>query len=105
MERVPASHFSNEFLTIGFVDARYYIPIDFNDFNPLPFWMKSFHFLRAGQGRTPLHWTAMVGRCSTAELLLANGAQVDALDFGHLVVQESFIWVFPKIGVPPNHPF
>lgn len=58
------------------------IPIDFN---PLPSQMKSFPTSSPRvQGRTPLHWTAMVGRCSTAELLLANGAEVDALDFGHL---------------------
>ena len=35
-----------------------------------------------GPGRTPLHVTAMVGRCSTAELLLAHGAAVDATDDG-----------------------
>ena len=36
MERVPASHFSNEFFTIGFVDARLVYPYRFQRLQPPP---------------------------------------------------------------------
>ena len=64
----------------------------------LTFWIFCFFFGKWGvpflffskeldvfglSGRTPLHVTAMVGHRSMAELLLANGAEVDATDDGH----------------------
>lgn len=37
---------------------------------------------RASDGRTPLHWAALIGHADAAEVLLAAGAHTDAVDNG-----------------------